>query len=310
MDKHAAARREFAVMAKWSMARSFARWRDLKLIASCAAILLCASAARADLSQRSFVGNFLGNDAIPENYFSISGSVDRAQNGESLYIEKTLSSDSSLSLFAGYQRLEEEGETATGWSNLSLAYKHLLISLPRHEFVLSISPEAELPVGSRSVGSESHARAGFDVLFAKGFGDLVDSVAILRPAAVEGDLSWEGKVTGARDDLVSANGEIEYSIGYLDENVGRSSFSHALRNLTPHLDFDYAQYMSAHRNSTAPDFELTPAMAWLNSTIEINLGVQVALNRASSGSGAVAFVWLVGVSFDQIVPALGWKPFR
>jgi hypothetical protein len=296
MDKRGAARREFAVMTK--------------LIASCAAILLCASTARADLSDRSFVGNFLGNDAIPENYFSISGSVDRAQDAESLYIEKTLSSDSSLSLFAGYQRLEEEGETTTGWSNLSLAYKHVLVSLPHHEFVLSISPEAELPVGDRSVGSESHARAGFDVLFAKGFGDLADSVAILRPAAIEGDLSWEGKVTGARDDLLSATGEIEYSIGYLDENVGRSSFSHALRGLTPHLDFDYAQYMSAHRNSTAPDFELTPAIAWLNSTVEINLGVQVALNRASSGSGAVAFVWLMGVSLDQIVPALGWKPFR
>ncbi len=296
MDKHVAARTEFAVMTK--------------LIASCAALLLCASTARADLSHRSFVGNFLGNDAIPENYFSISGSVDRAQNGESLYIEKTLSSDSSLSLFAGYQRLEEEGETATGWSNLSVAYKHVLISLPHHEFVLSISPEAELPVGDRSVGSESHARAGFDALFAKGFGDLADSVAILRPAAVEGDISWEGKVTGARDDLLSATGEIEYSIGYLDENVGRSSFSQALSSLTPHLDFDYAQYMSAHRNSTAPDFELTPAIAWLNSTVEINLGVQVALNRASSGSGAVAFVWLMGVSFDQIVPALGWKPFR
>jgi len=296
MDKRGAAGREFAVMTK--------------LIAICAAILLCASTARADLSDRSFVGNFLGNDAIPENYFSIAGSVDRAQNAESLYIEKTLSSDSSLSLFAGYQRLEEEGETATGWSNLSLAYKHVLVSLPHHEFVLSISPEAELPVGDRSVGSESHARAGLDVLFAKGFGDLADSVALLRPAAVEGDVSWEGKVTGARDDLLSATGEIEYSIGYLDENVGHSSFSHALRSLTPHLDFDYAQYMSAHRNSTAPDFELTPAIAWLNSTVEINLGVQVALNRASSGSGAVAFVWLMGVSLDQIVPALGWKPFR
>jgi hypothetical protein len=296
MDKRGAARREFAVMTK--------------LIASCAVILLCASTARADLSDRSFVGNFLGNDAIPENYFSISGSVDRAQNAESLYIEKTLSSGSSLSLFAGYQRLEEEGETATGWSNLSLAYKQVLVSLPHREFVLSISPEAELPVGDRSVGSESHARAGFDVLFAKGFGDLADSVALLRPAAIEGDVSWEGKVTGARDDLLSATGEIEYSIGYLDENVGSSSFSHALRSLTPHLDFDYAQYMSAHRNSTAPDFELTPAIAWLNSTVEINLGVQVALNRASSGSGAVAFVWLMGVSLDQIVPALGWKPFR
>ena len=205
---------------------------------------------------------------------------------------------------------EQEGETTTGFSNLSLAYKHVLLAIPRHEFTLSIAPEGEIPVGSRKIGSESHARAGFDLIFAKGFGDLADSLAILRPAAIEGDLSWEGKVTGARDDLVAANGEIEYSLSDLDENVASFSVTHALRDFTPHLDFDYAQYMSAHRNSTAPDFELTPAVAWLSETMEINLGVQVAVNRASSSSGAVAFVWLVGVSIDQIVPAIKWTPFR
>ena len=285
-----------------------ARW--MALGAGCVAILLCAATARADLPQRALVGNFIGYDALPENYFSISGSVDRTQNGESLYLEKTISPDSSFSLFAGYQRLEQEGETSIGFTNLSLACKHVLISIPQHEFMLSIAPEAEVPVGNRDIGSEAHARAGFDLIFAKGLGDVADSIAILRPAAFEGDIGWEGKVSGARDDLVAATAEIEYSLAYLDENVASFSVTHALRNLTTHLDFDYAQYMDAHRNSTAPDFELTPGVAWLNSTFEVNLGVQVALNHASSSSGAVAFVWLVGVSFDQIVPALGWTPFR
>ena len=260
----------------------------------------------------SFVGNFIGNDATVENYLSISGGVDRAQNFESLYLEKTISPDSSFSLFVGYQRLEQEGEdtSASGFSNLGLAYKRVLISLPRHEFVLTISPTLELPVGNRSVGSESHPRAGGDLLFQKGFGDLPDSLRMLRPAGIEGDAGWESKVTGARDDLLSADLELEYSLGYLDANVAGGSVPRALRDLTPHLDFDYAQYLSAHRNSSAPDFELTPAIAWMNVTFEVNLGVQVALNRASSGTGAVAFVWLLGVSYDQLVPALGWNLFH
>src|SRR5260370_34768268 len=99
------------------------------------------------------------------------GSVDRAEDSESLYLEKTISRDSSISLFGGYQRLEQAGETTTGWSNLSLAYKNVLISIPQHEFMLSIAPEAELPVGNRSVGSESHSRARLDLLFANGFLD-------------------------------------------------------------------------------------------------------------------------------------------
>ena len=148
------------------------------------------------------------------------------------------------------------------------------------------------------------------MLFQKGFGDLPDSLSVLRPAGIEGDAGWESKVTGARDDLLSADLELEYSLNYLDANVAGGAMPHALRDLTPHLDFEYAQYLSAHRNSSQPDFELTPAIAWLDSTFEINLGVQVALNRASSGSGAVAFVWLLGVSYDQLAPALGWMPFQ
>ena len=139
---------------------------------------------------------------------------------------------------------------------------------------------------------------------------MPDSLRMLRPLGVEGDFGWESKVTGARDDLVSADLELEYSLHYLDANVAAGSVPRALRELTPHLDFDYAQYLSAHRNSSPPDFELTPAIAWLNATFELNLGVQVALNRASSGTGAVAFVWLLGVSYDQLFPALGWNPFK
>ena len=66
--------------------------------------------ARADPPSRSFVGNFIGNDATAENYFSIGGAVDKAQDSESLYLEKTISPKSSFSLFVGYQRLEQEGE--------------------------------------------------------------------------------------------------------------------------------------------------------------------------------------------------------
>ena len=276
-----------------------------------ASTLLCVGTAHADPPERSFVGNFIGNDATVENYLSVSGGVDRAQNFESLYLEKTISPTSSLSLFVGYQRLEQEGEdeALSGFSNLGLAYKQVLLALRPNEFVLTISPSLELPVGDSKV-SETHPRAGGDLLFQKGFGDLPDSLRMLQPLGIEGDAGWESKVTGARDDLLNADLELEYSLGYLDANVASNSVPTLMRNLTPNLDFDYAQYLSAHSNSSEPDFELTPAIAWLNDTFEVNLGAQIPLNRASQGTGRVAFVWLLGVSYDQLVPALGWNLFR
>ena len=293
----------------------------VSLIRSLAALILLvtpasiaprpALAASPSAAPRWFVGNFIGNDATVENYLSVSGGVDRTQNFESLYLEKTISTDASLSLFVGYQRLEQQGEDAAinGFSNLGLGYKHFLLTLPAHEFLLTINPSLELPVGDRRV-SETHTRAGGDVLFQKGFGDLPETFGWLRPAGIEGDAGFESKVTGARDDLLNADLELEYSLGYLDANVAANSVPRLMRNFTPHLDFDYAQYLSAHNNSSAPDLELTPGIAWMNETFEVNLGAQIALNHASSKTGAIAFVWLLGVSYDQLVPALGWNLFR
>ena len=266
--------------------------------------------AQADLSQRTFVGSFIGDFAEVENYFSISGAANRSSSSGSFYLEKTVSSHSSISIFGGLERLQVDGEGAGGWDNVEVTYKQNLISMEREEFVLSVGLSFELPVGSRNIGAETHVREGFEVLFGKAMGNLPDTVAWLRPAAIEGGAAWQGKFTGARDDLISGFAELEYSFDYLGEHVRGFHVIRAIHDLTPHLDFDYLQYMSAHRNSTAPSFELTPGLAWLNSTFEINLGAQFGLNRASSEQGPVAFVWLVGVSYDELLPATKWTPFR
>ncbi len=256
---------------------------------------------------RYSIGNFTGGDATPLNYLEISGGVDRTQNFESLYLEKTISSESSFSLFTGYQRYEQQGDTeaVSGFTNIGLAYKHVLFAVPQ-EFTFSISPMLELPVGSRGIGEESHPRAGGEVLFEQGFLKLPDSMRTLRPVYIEGDSGWDSKITGARDDQVWADLTLGYSLEYLDAKVA-PSMPHFFRQLSPYLEFSYAQYLSAHRNSSAPDFELTPAISWMNDIYEIDLGVEVPVNSAA---GAVSFVWALGVSFDQLVPALGWTPFK
>ena len=64
----------------------------------------------------------------------MSGGVDRAQNFESLYLEKTVSPNSSFSLFAGYQRLEQQGEDASssGFTNLGLGVQAPTPGAARH----------------------------------------------------------------------------------------------------------------------------------------------------------------------------------
>jgi hypothetical protein len=264
----------------------------------------------ADAFTRAFVGNFIGYSAAPENYFSLSGASSRADNSASFYIEKTISTDSSLSLLGGIRRLDLETGVATGWDNIAFSYKHLIASAGTHEFALAANPFIEIPTGTTSTGAESHPRWGIEILAQKGFADLPETLRALRAAAVEGDVAWETKVTGAQDDLVSGDLQIEYSIDYFDRYTCPGCAGEELRGFTPHLDLDYDPYPSAHRNISSPVLYLVPAIAWLNSIFEINLGAEVALNRGSSSDGAVAFVWLLGVSLDEIVPAAQWTPFH
>jgi hypothetical protein len=265
--------------------------------------------AFADSFQRLFVGNFIGYSAEPVNYFSVSGASSGDVSSASFYLEKTLSENSSISLLAGIERLDIETGLATSWDNLSFSYKHTIWSVPTHEFALALNPLFELPLHS-GADVESHPRWGIELLAEKGLADLPKSLRVLRAAAVEGDVAWETKVTGARDDLVSADAEVEYSIDYFDRYTCPSCAGEKLRGFSPHLDFDYDQYTSAHGNISSPVFYLVPALAWLNSDFEINVGIEVALNRGSSTDGSVGFVWLVGVSLDDLVPGAKWTPFK
>jgi hypothetical protein len=266
--------------------------------------------ALADSFQRVFVGNFIGYSADPVNYFSVSGASSRGVSSASFYLEKAVSKNSSISLLAGIGRLDVETGVATGWDNFSFSYKHTISSVPTHEFALALNPLFELPVRTAGADAESHPRWGIELLAEKGLADLPKSLRALRAAAVEGDVAWETKVTGAREDLVSADAEIEYSIDYFDRYTCPGCAGEELRGFNPHLDLDYDQYPSAHRNISSPVFYLVPALAWLNSDFEINLGTEVALNRGSSSDGSVAFVWLVGVSLDDLVPGAKWTPFN
>ena len=271
------------------------------------AMLANSRVAHADPTPRSYVGNFLGYNAEPADYFSLQGSESSGLTAASGYLEKRISLESSISIFGGAQRYDGLG--GNGWNNIEISYKHIILDLRDQELLLSLAPSLEIPVGDPSV-SETHPRGGLDFLYEKGFAGLPESLAPLRAFAMEGDFYWDSKLSGARDDLIFTNAELEYSIEYLNENVMHVTSNDFFRYLTPHIDFDYAQYFSAHRNTSYPDFELTPAVAWLNSTFEVNLGTQIALNPASSSTGSVGFVWLVGVSLDQIWKGFGWTPFH
>src|SRR5580658_8736637 len=91
------------------------------------------------LEERAFVGNFLGYGAEPSDYVSIQGTTSRGSSSGSMYLEKTVSPSSSISLFGGLQSYTGREERA-GWNDLELSYKYAVVDLKELEFMFSIAP--------------------------------------------------------------------------------------------------------------------------------------------------------------------------
>ena len=79
-------------------------------------------------------------------------------------------------------------------------------------------------------------------------------------------------------------------------------------DLVPYVQLNYAQSFIVSRLSTKPDFRLTPGLVYMGHYCELSVGAQIALNNAAPKGERVAVVGLVEIFYDDIFPALSWKP--
>src|SRR5947207_2032233 len=106
----------------------------------------------------------------------------------------------SISFEAGYVHADPKGEpSSSGFENIELTPTFEVARSDEHEFIASVAFSWEVGgTGSRSIGAESASSYTPKILFGKGFGDLPDSVALLRPLAVTGIVGYD--IPGRGDD--------------------------------------------------------------------------------------------------------------
>ena len=240
-------------------------------ISCVASMLLCCRSARADPPAPNIRRRFHRQRRDRRQYSLGFGSVDRLTElripvSRKSHLARCRAFRSSPATSAlSRRRKTPPRATSSSPTNASCSRSPAANSCSRSIPRSSCRSATELP-------ARNLTRAPASICFFKRASEsLPDAVRMLRPLGVEGDFGWESKVTGARDDLISTDLELEYSLQYLDENVAAISVPRAFRELTPNLDFDYGQYLSAHRNSSAPNFSLTPAIAWMNATVRDEL---------------------------------------
>jgi hypothetical protein len=194
----------------------------------------------------------------------------------------------------GYIDAKPPGEpAATGFDNLEISPALEIFRSADSEFILSAGLEWE--IGGSGSGSVADRTSTYTptLKYGKGFGDLPDSLAWLRPLAVTGTL---GYATGAGTRAIEWAGAVEYSLLYLQNNVKDQGLDSFTTHLTPVMEYA----MSSPTNGGGTTGTINPGLIWSGQQEQFALEAMIPVNHASGG--AIGVIAQLHFYIDDILP--------
>jgi len=199
---------------------------------------------------------------------------------------KTLLPHFSVSFEGGYVNARPPGEPhASGWDNLEITPTWQFVTDADSEFVASAEMGFEIGgSGSRAV-TDMFTTYTPKFLFGKGFGDLTDSLVLLRPLAVTGVIGYAMPGASREPSTLQWSGAVEYSLLYLQNNVFNVGFSNVVAHLTPVVEFAMETPTGAGGGGTTGT--INPGLLWSGQYTQLGIEAVVPVNRASGSNVGV-----------------------
>lgn len=194
----------------------------------------------------------------------------------------------------------QNNPTARGFDNFSVGLKYLVYVNERHEFMTSVGVTADIGgTGSRAI-ADNFSTLSPTIYAGKGFGDLPDSLAYLRPFATTAE-TGPALATGAgQPNAFNYGFTVQYSLPYLQQHVRDVGLPGPLANLVPIVEVP----MSTFQGQTTGT--INPGFIWINRYGQLGIEAQLPLNRASGSS--VGILLQAHIFFDDVAPTTIGKP--
>ncbi len=190
---------------------------------------------------------------------------------------KTILPHVAISFEGGYVNSHPPGgPNATGWDNLEITPMWQFATDADSEFVASAGMSFEIGGSGSKAVADHFTTYTPEFLFGKGFGDLPDSMALLRPLAVTGVLAYAIPGTSAESKTIEWSGAVEYSLLYLQNNVRDQGFSKFVAHLTPLVEFA----MSSPTDSGGTTGTINPGILWSGQYSQLGVEAVIPVNRA------------------------------
>jgi hypothetical protein len=253
------------------------------------------------------ISHFKNGDDPPAKQLDISGEF-----------AKRITESFAIAVGADWTRLKPSWmPAASGFQNIETLFKYRIFRNPEHEFVMSVGLGIEWGgTGSATVGAERFNVYTPTLFFGKGLGDLPDTMSMLRPIAVTGQIGYaipgrskavtvdpdSGDIDIERNAKVLAwGGSIQYSMPYLRSAVIDLELPDFINSLIPIVEFSLQTPVANTLTSgTVTTGTINPGVIWVGNYFQVGVEAVIPVNR-QSGSG-VGVLAQLHVYLDSVDP--------
>jgi hypothetical protein len=244
------------------------------------------------------------------------GGSDVQDTEYSIDIAKRLTRDFGIGLGESYVHLKPVGGVAqSGFGNLAVGAKYQLGIDAMSETIWAIGVDADIGgTGAKRIGSEDFSTITPGFFFGKGFVDLPDSMALLRPLAVTGSIGVgiptrahstddSGAVVGNPDTL-KLGFALEYSVIYLQSQVRNVGLGAPFDRLIPLVEL--ALEKPIDRSNGEVTGTVNPGLLWAGQYFQLGAEAVIPVNHATGDR--VGFILQLHFFIDDLFPNTIGRP--
>ena len=235
-------------------------------------------------------------------------------------IAKRITPNFGVEISESYINLQPHGErSANGFGNLELGAKYEFFENDEHEAMLSLGGDVEIGgTGNQRVGADTFSTWTPALFFGKGFGDLPNGLALLKPLAVTGVVGvaiptsassrtvTANDTTGEREieierhpDVLEWGFALEYSIIYLQEQVKDIGLRFPFDRLIPLVEFPFQTPLNRGQEGQTTG-TINPGVIWSGKYFQIGAEAVIPINSRTGSD--VGFIGQLHFYLDDLFP--------
>jgi hypothetical protein len=212
----------------------------------------------------------------------------------------------------------------TGFDNMDVALRYQFFKSDVHETLMSLALGWEVGgTGQKKVGADSFDTVNPALLFGKGFGDLPDAVAFLKPFAITGFFGGRIPTRGSTKKItVTPDGDVEidiernpnvfqygivfeYSLPYLQSFVKDVGLPKPFSQMIPVVELSYANPLD-RRHAGKTTGTVNPGVIWAGKYFQIGLEAIVPVNERTGKN--LGFRGVLHFFLDDLFPGSIGRP--